>query len=292
MQAVFFGQYLLSQGIIDAQQLAKALTAQEVVNKNLGTLAISQLLLNEKQVQEILELQKTEDLFFGECAQKLGYLSQEQVDKLVKTQSEEHVYLGEILITLGYLTKEIRDEALADFIKIQNKLGKAFPPFSHLEVLKKEKPFIEKFTDNTIKLLQRMSGMIVKFEKYETIDQPLTLTAFSAKVDHFNKKGKCVLSYILLLEKEIAKIMHIKVCRRNEVDAQSLSSADSLIELLNIICCSSSNSCHSLAQISASVPQLLQGNSFTFAPDDKAILVSLISPYGKIRFVLSFGWED
>ncbi|MFH1061996.1 MAG: hypothetical protein V1747_03820 [Candidatus Omnitrophota bacterium] len=291
MHAVFFGQYLLSQGIINAQQLAKALIAQEVVNKNLGTLAVSKNLLDLKQVREILELQKTEDLFFGECAQKLGYLTQAQVDTLVKIQSEEHVCLGEVLVTLGYLSKEIRDESLADFIKEQNKRGKVFPPFSHLEILKKEKPFIEKFTSNTIKLLQRMSGIIVRFEKYETINQTIALTAFAAKVDHINENNKHVLSYILLLEKEITNILHIKVCRRNSVDALSMRSSESLLELLNIICCASANSCQSLARISVSVPQVLHGDLFTFDQDAKSILVNLISPYGKIQFVLSFLWE-
>ncbi|MBU1044482.1 MAG: hypothetical protein KJ915_08830 [Candidatus Omnitrophica bacterium] len=288
MHIAFFGQYLLSQGIINAQQLAKALTAQEALNKNLGTLAVSQNMLAPQQVQEILELQKPEDLFFGECAQKLGYLNQTQVDKLVKMQNEQHVCLGEVLVTLGYISKEARDEALTDFIKEQNKRGKTLPPFSHLEVLKKERPFIEKFTANTVKLLQRMSGVIVKFEKYETIGQTLNLPAFAAKVDHIDESGKCILRYILLLEKEIADIMHLKICRRNNIDAQSMPGTESLIELLNIICCTSSNSCLTLTQISASVPHLLTGSEFSFDQNAKAILVSLISPYGKISFVLSF----
>ncbi len=291
MHAAFFGQYLLSQGIVDAQQLTKALTAQETLNKNIGSLAINQKMLSEKQVKEVLEQQKTEDLFFGQCAQKLGYLTQEQVDKLVKTQNEEHVCLGEVLVTLGYINKKSRDQALANFIKEQNKKGKILPPFSHLEVLKKEKPFIEKFTANTIKLLQRMSGMIVKFEKYEPLEQTIGLTAFAAKVDHVDEKGKCVLRYILLLEKEIADIIHIKVCRRNNIEALIMPCTESLIELLNIICCTSSNSWQSQAQISASVPQLLSGNSFAFEQNAKPILISLISPYGKIRFVLSFVWD-
>lgn len=292
MHAVFFGQYLLSQGIINAQQLTKALTAQEIINKNLGTLALSKNLLNSKQVQQILELQKSEDLYFGECAQKLGYLTQTQVDTLIQIQNEEHVCLGEVLVTLGYISKEIRDRSLADFIKEQNKQGKVLPPFYHLEAFSTEKPFIEKFTANTIKLLQRMSGIIVKLEKYETLNQTIEPAFFTAKVDHFDQKGKCVLRYILLLDKEIAESMHLKVCLRNNVDAINMPCAESLIELLNIICCSSSNSCQSLAQITASVPQLLEGNLFNFDLNSKTILVSLISPYGKIQFVLSFLPKD
>ena len=58
----FFGQYLLSQGLLDAQQLAKALTAQEVLKKKLGELAIAKNMLEEQQVREVFDLQKKEYL--------------------------------------------------------------------------------------------------------------------------------------------------------------------------------------------------------------------------------------
>lgn len=63
MSAAFFGQFLLNKGLIDAQQLAKALTAQEVLNKKLGELALAKNLLSEKQVREILTLQKKKTCF-------------------------------------------------------------------------------------------------------------------------------------------------------------------------------------------------------------------------------------
>jgi hypothetical protein len=291
MNPAFFGQYLLSKGIIDAKQLAKALTAQEAMNKRIGALAIEKNMLDEPQVNRILELQKTEDLFFGQAAQKLGYLDQAQVDELVKTQKDAHVCLGQVLVTLGYVPKETRDKALADFILEQNKRANSVAPFAYLEVLKRERPFIEKFTANTIKLLHRMSGMFVKFDKYEPIDKTIDLEGFTAQVKHTDKKGNCVLRYILLLNKEISAIIHIKLCRRNGIKADELTADSSLSELLNIICCTSCNSCQSFASLSSSVPQIIRDESYASEGQEKAILVSLLSPYGQIRFILSFSWK-
>jgi len=67
-----------------------------------------------------------------------------------------------------------------------------------------------------------------------------------------------------------------------------MASTDSLIELLNIIYCASSDNNQSISQLSASVPELLSGNTYAFEQNAKPILISLISPYGKIHFVVSF----
>ncbi len=289
MSDAFFGQYLLSKGIIDAQQLAKALTEQEVINKKLGELALAQNLLVEKQIREILALQTKEDLFFGEGAQKLGYLTQEQVDKLVKVQLEQHVCLGEVLIKLGYITKEQRDETLAEFIKEQNKRKKNLPPFSYLKILKKESLFIEKFTAYTIRILQRMSGMFVKFDHYEIVKNSIELPQFSTQVDHFNEQGERTIRYIFLLDDTIAQIIHKKTCKRNNVDENEVSINESLCELLNIICCSSCNSCQIFAKLNSSVPQLLkESSSYTFDEKETVLLVYLITPYGPVKFALAF----
>ncbi|MFH1094524.1 MAG: hypothetical protein V1739_10305 [Candidatus Omnitrophota bacterium] len=293
MSNAFFGQYLLSKGIIDAQQLAKALTAQEVLNKKLGELAIEQNLLDENQVREILALQTKEDLFFGEGAQKLGCLTQAQVNELVKLQTERHVCLGEVIVKLGYLTKEQRDEALAEFIREQNKREKTLPPFSYIEVLKKERPFIEKFTAHTIRILQRMSGIFVKFDRYEAVNNTFELPEFSAQVDHFNEKGQRVIRYIILLDNAIAQTLHSKVCKRNSVDENEIPQNESICELLNIICCTSCTSFETFARLNASVPKLTSGAaSFTFDTQETVILVYLVTPYGPVRFLLSFIWPE
>ena len=227
-------------------------------------------------------------VFFGQIAQKLGYLNQKQVDMLVEMQKNDHICLGEVLVTLGYVTKVDRDKALADFILEQNKKSNDIGPFAHLKILEKERPFIEKFTTNTIKLLQRMSGVLVKFDKYEQIDQDIILPGFAAQVNLTDKNNKNILRYIFMIEREFANTLHLKLCRRYGIDAESIKQEESLGELLNIICCTSCSSCLAFTQINATVPNILTESSSCFGKEEKAILVSLISPFGPIRFVLCF----
>lgn len=191
------------------------------------------------------------------------------------------------------MAKEQRDEALAEFIREQNKREKTLPPFSYLEVLKKERPFIEKFTSHTIRILQRMSGIFVKFDQYTEAKNPIKLPAFAAQVDHFDMQGERVIRYIMLLDDAIAKIMHEKVCKRNNVDTKDVSLNESLCELLNIICCTSCNSCQAYAKLDASVPQIIENReTYDFDNKETIILVSLVSPHGPIKCLLSFVWKD
>ena len=55
------------------------------------------------------------------------------------------------------------DAVLTDFIIEQNEASQNTTAFSCPETLSKERPFIEILTAQTIKLLQRMSGICIKF---------------------------------------------------------------------------------------------------------------------------------
>lgn len=289
MKSVFFGQYLLNKGLINAQQLTKALTEQETLNKRLGDLALEKKMLNGEQIKKISELQKKEDILFGEGAKKLGYLTQERIDNLLQIQKEKHLYIGDALVSLGYLTKKQRDEALADFITEQNESSKIITPFIYPETLSKQSPFIEKFTSCTIKLLQRMSGIYVKFDRYEIKEKETPLEAFSIQADLIDPEGKCVMRYILLLGEEMAKIIYAKICKHDNMKTEEVSAQEIFYELTNIICGISCANLQSYARLRTSVPKILSNKSRSVLNEnEKTVLVSLITSYGQIKFMLVF----
>ena len=80
----FFGQYLLSKGLISAQALADALAFQQSVNIPLGALALSKGLLSEKQVLHVHTEQRRSDRMFGEIAVLKGFISRQQLDELLR----------------------------------------------------------------------------------------------------------------------------------------------------------------------------------------------------------------
>ncbi len=114
---LFFGQYLLSRGIITPAKLAAATEYQKQFNSRIGDYAVALGLLTEEDVGRINAVQLSENLLFGEAALKLGLLQKRLLHELVAAQRIDHVMLGEALVSLGYVTKQQVDEALADFLR-------------------------------------------------------------------------------------------------------------------------------------------------------------------------------
>ena len=109
MSTYLFGQFLLDEGTVSADQLYAALQYQRQNNKVLGELARDENLLTEQQVAQILEWQLCEDADFGEAAIAMGMLDQAGLDRLLKIQEENHVLLGDALVAIEAVTKEMME---------------------------------------------------------------------------------------------------------------------------------------------------------------------------------------
>ncbi len=113
----FFGQYLLSKGLITAPRLLAAVEYQEKYNSRLGDLAVALGMVTPFEAQQINAKQVREDRLFGQAAVELGLLSDQQVRDVLATQRDSHVLLGQAVATLGYLDRSAVDSALADFLE-------------------------------------------------------------------------------------------------------------------------------------------------------------------------------
>lgn len=118
----FFGQYLLSKGLLTAPQLMAAVEYQEQRNTRVGDKAVSQGLLTPFDVERVRALQVHENLFFGEAAIRLGVLSAGQVRDLLTTQKDAHVHLGDALANLGYLDRATTDRALGEYLAEEDRI--------------------------------------------------------------------------------------------------------------------------------------------------------------------------
>lgn len=118
----FFGQYLLSKGLLTAPQLMAAVEYQEQHNTRLGDHAVARGMLTPFEVERIRALQAHENLFFGEAAIRLGALSTAQVRDLLATQKDAHVRLGDALADLGYLDRPTSDRALVEFLAEEDRI--------------------------------------------------------------------------------------------------------------------------------------------------------------------------
>ena len=74
MFSQFFGAYLLNEGKVTKEQLAKALDEKKNTRMRLGVLAINDGLMTAEQVEHVNLTQQTVDKLFGDLAVDLGYL--------------------------------------------------------------------------------------------------------------------------------------------------------------------------------------------------------------------------
>lgn len=115
MYTQFFGNFLLSRGILTAEELVDVMEKQSSVHLKLGTIAIHEGLLTASEVDKIVLSQTRQDKRFGEIAVEDGYLTQEQLDKLLAAQKPDYLLLGQILIEEGKLTNTDFENLLSDY---------------------------------------------------------------------------------------------------------------------------------------------------------------------------------
>ena len=109
---MFFGQFLLEEGAIGAQELQQALERAGKEHVRLGQLGVESGFLNEEQVELIHLEQRTRDVCFGELAVQLELLSRAQLAELLREQKRRHIPVGEALVAQGSLNESELDDLL------------------------------------------------------------------------------------------------------------------------------------------------------------------------------------
>lgn len=111
----YFGNYLLEQGDISAEQLADVKEAVKSVRLKLGLLAVASGLMTVEQADQVNQLQQTEDKRFGDIAVEKGYLTDEQVGDLLKKQGDPYLSFIQALTDKGIFTLDQVSARVEDF---------------------------------------------------------------------------------------------------------------------------------------------------------------------------------
>lgn len=115
MFSVFFGQFLLNEGILNAEQLNNLLNVSKETRVKLGVLAINSGLMTADHVNRVNTLQGTMDKKFGEIAILEGYLTSPELDLLLSVQESEHLKLSQTLVDSKLLTLEQVQDTLEKY---------------------------------------------------------------------------------------------------------------------------------------------------------------------------------
>ncbi|MBN2795894.1 MAG: hypothetical protein JXR88_10850 [Clostridia bacterium] len=110
MFSVFFGQFLLNQGVIDGKTLGRLLEASKQTRVKLGVLAINSGLMTADNVNRVNELQGQKDMKFGEIAIEEGFLTEPELGLLLSVQESEQLKLSQTLIDEKVMTLEEVDK--------------------------------------------------------------------------------------------------------------------------------------------------------------------------------------
>lgn len=106
MYAQFFGNFLLSRGVVTRGQLISALEKKSSMHIRLGTLAIHAGYMSAGEVDEVIIMQTHQDKRFGELAVQEGFLTELQVKELLHSQSPDFLLLGQILVDEKLITNK------------------------------------------------------------------------------------------------------------------------------------------------------------------------------------------
>lgn len=112
MFSVFFGQFLLNQGILDKNELNRLLDISKETRVKLGVLAINSGLMTVDNVNRVNILQQQIDKRFGQLSIDEGFLTEPELELLLSVQTSEHLKLSQTLVDEKIMTIEEVDDLL------------------------------------------------------------------------------------------------------------------------------------------------------------------------------------
>jgi CheY-specific phosphatase CheX len=279
MPVRFFGQYLLENGVVDADKLLAGIAYQEKTNLRFGEMAVQIGLLEPDDITAILNAQKGGDVKVGEAAIRLGLLSNEQVEQVLRAQQNSHVLIGEALVATGAISREVLERELAAFLREQEQFKvTSFVP-EEFDPSGIGRPAV----DLVVKFLLRLARVQVKIidSRVGRLEDPL-FPVFVARVGFGGD-----------VSGELALRAHTKMCARvaqgilgdlePEDDAEIL---DATCEFLNVVC---GNLCASVARNGRRLDVLAPRKGpmqLPPRPDEHMLVTTLAGPQGQLELII------
>ena len=116
---MFFGQYLLSKGVISREILIDAIERQRETNLSLVDLAVREGSIEPECAEGILTRYRTTDAGLEELCLEYGQIDREKLEELLRMQRSDWVKIGAALIDSGHLSRDQVEEHLAAFDDLQ-----------------------------------------------------------------------------------------------------------------------------------------------------------------------------
>lgn len=228
MSIKFFGQFLLSRGVITREQLLDALLLQGERNQPLGMYAVKRGYLSHQQAEQINLAQRGMDERFGDLAVELRLLTESQLAELLLMQRNDHLRLGEALVQLGTVDADTLNAEVTVFRADQAEFETGiieFPPDT------KHSALLSIPVDLTAKMLLRMAGVRTKIQPATKLHDLPNDELITASISF---SGAINSEYVLSVSNDIAVTIAKRMTGDDEVSNEIIE--DAIKEMCNVIC--------------------------------------------------------
>ncbi|MEE2962336.1 MAG: hypothetical protein VYA34_16500, partial [Myxococcota bacterium] len=162
-QSKFFGQFMISRGIIDETQFNEAIKQVQREHGRVGEIAVDKGFLSSQQAKELNRLQHSEDMPFGALAVERDLLTHHQLEEILKTQTTQGLRIGDAIKQLGFATEEAIESAFRDFEKEAEIEAKTEHPILHPDLFGIREA--ELLVDTFPKIVMRLTGLPSKLSR-------------------------------------------------------------------------------------------------------------------------------
>lgn len=228
MAVKFFGQFLIEQGEINADQLRGALDFMEAENLSLGLFAVEKGLLKPMDVHRIQLEQRQKDASFEEIVIELGLIARDKLEALVRDHEARRVRVGDALVRKGHLAAERLAGLLDRFNADQEK-------YATREVELPSDLRAPRLTSVLVELLPKLTARIAEIQiKVGEAEQSngQSLPDYSAAVVIHADKG---IEILLTGDEEFAKRLTAGMLGAPIEEVNSFLLDDGLGEFLNVL---------------------------------------------------------
>lgn len=289
----FFGNFLLSKGVISTEELIDAMKKQSDVHLKLGTIAIHEGLLTASEVDNIIIMQTHQDKKFGELAVENGYLTEAQVQSLLDAQKPDYLLLGQILIEDGKLTNTDFENLISDY-QSQNEIIDLDTNREQKELVKKLLYNLCKFqedaaSDTAIEYLTLLFNNLVRFigNDFTPLDA-ITCTDYPTNycvAQHIS--GQISIQAAMDMNEDSAVVFASRYAKEpfNEFNEYAKASLEDFLNLHNGLFNVNMSNSRSI-ELMLCPPEIHSGDLLDFHAD--SYVLPVIFPFGTIHFVLAF----
>jgi CheY-specific phosphatase CheX len=288
MFSQYFGQYLVHENYLTAEQLCTALQYQGSVRLKLGVLAVNAGYMTAEQANKVHQMQIKADKRFGELAVDAQFLKEDQLEELLSSQSYGHLLLAQSLIDKNYMSLEKFERAMSDYKIKYNISERQFESIQKDDVDEiiniyvnldddkygiEIKNYISLFMRNVIRFINSevYTDTIIKVEEYKT----------ECAVSQIIKNSINLQTYINAEQEVFVKLASIYA--EEELDSMSELAKDSVGEFMNL-----NNGLYLVGMSNIGVELDMEPQSICF---DNTICTTYVLPielpFGKIELIIS-----